>query len=127
MKATKITYWVSTGIIAAFTLMGAFFINSPEAIKSMHDMGLPEWFRYELSIAKPIGALILILPFFGKRIKEWAYVAFGIDFISAGIAHIWGDGMYKYLGMVVVFIVLLIVSYVTYHKLNDYKTLPKNY
>ena len=84
-KKVKIIYWISTGIISLFELSGAFFINSQVAIDGMHHLGLPDWFRWEVSIGHIIGGILLIIPFH-KRIKEWVYVGFGIDFISATIA-----------------------------------------
>ena len=41
----------------------------------------------ELAIAKIIGALVLVFPFFGSNMKEWAYAGFGITLISAFVAH----------------------------------------
>jgi hypothetical protein len=118
-KTTKILYWVSTGIIAAFILPGIFYIGSKMALEGTAHLGLPLWFHYELSIAKFIGALVLILPFFPKRIKEWAYVGLAIDFISATIAHLAVDGLASMWYFPLIFVVILIVSYLNYHKLQD--------
>ncbi|MEO8710797.1 MAG: DoxX family protein [Parafilimonas sp.] len=117
MKKTKIIYWISTGILAAFLLSGAFFINSKMAIDGMHHLGVPEWFRWELSIAHIIAGFLLILPV-GNRIKEWNYVALGIDYISATIAYLSIDGAGLTSFIPVVDFVLLIVSYISYHKLH---------
>ena len=84
-KKYKIIYWISTGIIAAWELFGAFFMNSELAKEGMRHLGLPDWFRWEVSIGHLIGGILLVVPIH-KRIKEWVYVAFGIDFISAFIA-----------------------------------------
>lgn len=117
-KKTKITYWISTGILAVFIIPGIFFLNSKMALDGTAHLGLPLWFHWELGIAKFIGGIILIVPFFPKRLKEWTYVAFGIDFISAfiGILAVDGAGGMWY-SPIVVFIILLI-SYFSYHKLN---------
>jgi hypothetical protein len=120
-KTTKIVYWVSTGIIAAFILPGIFYIGSKMALEGTAHLGLPLWFHYELSIAKFIGALVLILPFFSKRIKEWAYAGLAIDFISATIAHLAVDGVSSMWYFPLVFVVILIISYQSYHKLQDQK------
>ena len=56
-------------------------------------MGFPDYFRIELAIAQLIGAFALILPMVSNRIKEWAYAAFTIVFISATTAHLVVDGM----------------------------------
>ncbi|WP_219225135.1 DoxX family protein [Pedobacter antarcticus] len=118
LKKTKITYWVSTGILAVFIIPGIFFLNSKMALDGTAHLGLPLWFHWELGIAKFIGGIILIVPFFPKRLKEWTYVAFGIDFISAFIAILAVDGAGgMWYSPIVVFIILL-VSYSSYHKLN---------
>src|SRR5271170_6388950 len=92
MKATKIVYWISTGVLALFILPGIFFLTAPFAIEGTKHLGIPYWFHMELGIGKFIGGLILIIPFFPKRLKEWTYVAFGIDGISATIGHVAVDG-----------------------------------
>ena len=118
-QQNKIIYWISTGLIALFVLPGIFYINSKMALDGTAHLGLPLWFHYELSIGKFIGGLILILPFFPKRIKEWAYVAFGIDVISAFIAVLAVDGVTGMWYGPVIFFIILIISYITFHKLND--------
>lgn len=120
-KQNKIIYWISTGLIALFVLPGIFYINSKMALDGTAHLGLPLWFHYELSIGKFIGGLILILPFFPVRIKEWAYVAFGIDVISAFIAVLAVDGAKGMWYGPVIFFIILIISYITFHKLNDGK------
>ena len=122
-KPVKITYWVTTLIIALFELSGAFFINSEMAKQGTQHLLLPEWFRWEVSIGHIIGGVLLIVPV-SKRIKEWTYVAFGIDFISAFIAYAAVDGWTASLLSPVIFMVLLVISYISYHKLQDAKRFP---
>ncbi len=116
MKATKIIYWISTGILALFLLSGAFFINSQMAKDGMHHLMLPEWFRWTVSIGHIFGGLFLILPV-GWRLKEWNYAALGIDYISAAIAYFSIDGIGGTAFFPLIDLVILIVSYVCYHKL----------
>ncbi len=118
VKRYKIIYWISTGIIVLFELSGAFFINSEMAKEGMRHLGLPEWFRWELSIAHIIGGVLLIVPV-NKRLKEWVYVAFAIDFISAFIAYWSIDGLIGNTFAPLVMFALLIVSYIYYHKLKS--------
>ena len=124
-KSIKIIYWISTGLIALFELSGAFFINSEMAKEGMRHLGLPEWFRWELSIGHLIGGILLIVPI-PKRFKEWVYVAFGIDFISAFIAYMSVDGLGSTVFSPFLMLVLLIVSYIYYHKLMSEKLLTEN-
>lgn len=120
-KTTKIIYWVTTGLLAVFILPGIFFAGSEMAMKGTEHLGFPVYFHWELSIGKFIGGLILILPFFPKRIKEWAYVAFGIDFISAGIANVAVDGWGGLWYSALICFVILVISYLTYHQLQEGK------
>jgi hypothetical protein len=116
-KQTKITYWISTGLIALFVIPGIFFLNSPKAIEGTRHLGLPYWFHLELGIAKFFGGIILILPMIRGRLKEWVYAAFGIDSISAIIGLVAVDGFtYNSFGPLI-FLAILLVSYITYHKL----------
>ncbi|WP_232227843.1 hypothetical protein [Leptospira wolbachii] len=51
-----------------------------------------------------------------RRFKEWAYVRFGITFISAAIAHLQsGDSVSTAIAPIVIFRILA-VSYVFYYK-----------
>ncbi len=115
-KTKKIIYWVSTGLISLFEISGAFFMNSQAAIEGTRHLGLPEWFRWEVSIGHLIGGILLILPV-NKRIKEWTYVAFGIDFISAFIAYLSVDGWVANTFSPLIMFALLVVSYVYYHRI----------
>ena len=125
-KRNTIIYWISTGIIALFELSGAFFINSEMAKEGTRHLGLPEWFRWEVSIGHIIGGILLIVPIH-KRIKEWVYVAFGIDFISATIAYLSVDGFGMNALSPVIMFGLLVVSYIYYHKIQKQKELLKNH
>ena len=123
-KKNKIIYWISTGLVALFELSGAFFINSEMAKEGMRHLGLPEWFRWELSIGHIIGGILLVVPV-NKRLKEWVYVAFGIDFISATIAYLSIDGFGMNALSPVIMFGILVVSYIYYHKIKRQKDLLK--
>jgi|SRR5690606_22177547 uncharacterized membrane protein YphA (DoxX/SURF4 family) len=118
VKKYKIIYWISTGIIALFEIWGSFYMDSELAKEGMRHLGLPEWFRWEVSIGHLIGGILLIVPV-SRRIKEWVYVAFGIDFISAFIAYWSIDGLIGNTFAPLLMLVLLIVSYIYYHKLKS--------
>jgi uncharacterized membrane protein YphA (DoxX/SURF4 family) len=117
---TKIIYWISTGILSLWEISGAFFMNSQMAIDGMHHLQLPDWFRWEVSIGHLIGGILLIVPL-NKRIKEWVYVAFGIDFISAIIAYLSIDGITANAFSPLIVLCILIISYIYYHKLIKIK------
>jgi len=115
MKAIKITYWVSTIIVAAMMLFSAYsYLTKPEMKQAFQHLGFPDYFRIELAVGKFIGSLVLLLPV-ARRFKEWAYAGFGIVFISAAIAHASsGDPVMNRI-MPLIFLIILAVSYVFYH------------
>ncbi|MBW4891794.1 DoxX family protein [Mucilaginibacter sp. HMF5004] len=117
-KSDKIIYWVSTSILALFILPGIFFLNSPMAKEGTGHLGLPNWFAMEAGIGSFIGGLILIIPMW-KRLKEWAYVALGIVYLSALIAHLSVDGVQPGSFAPLITFGILLVSYIYYHKITD--------
>ncbi|MGH2642802.1 MAG: DoxX family protein [Chitinophagaceae bacterium] len=117
-RTVKIIYWISTLIVALFELIGALYMNSEMAIEGMHHLMLPNWFRWEVSIGHLIGGILLIVPV-PPRIKEWVYVAFVIDFISACIAYWHIDGFGANAISPLIMLTLLIISYICYHKIKN--------
>ncbi|MBT31427.1 MAG: DoxX-like family protein [Thalassobius sp.] len=114
MNAKKITYWISTGLVALMMVFSAFmYLSSEEMVANFQHLGFPQYFRVELAIAKFIGAAVLILPMIPTKFKEWAYAGFAIVFISASTAHIAsGDGIAGGIAPII-FLIILIVSYST--------------
>jgi DoxX-like family len=116
MKKDKVVYWTTTGIVAAIMLWSAFnFSLNTEMKGAFAHLGLPNWFRVELTVAKILGALALLIPTIPNRIKEFAYFGFTITLISAVIAHSSsGDGILSLDPLL--FLGILIMSYFYYHK-----------
>lgn len=119
MKKDKIIYWTATLILTGVMLWSAFnFAFNPEMKGAFAHLGLPNWFRIELTVAKLLGSLALLLPFTPPKLREFAYFGFGITLISAAIAHLSsGDSVLLEIGHTSFFI-SLVVSYVYYHKLH---------
>jgi hypothetical protein len=113
----KIIYWTATGIVAAvMTLSAATFFLNPQMKDAFAHFGLPDWFRIELTIAKLLGVLALLVPATPGRLREFAYFGFALTIVSACVAHISsGDGILRGLEPLV-FFVFLTISYVYYHK-----------
>jgi hypothetical protein len=121
MKTTKIVYWVSTSIICLFAL-SAVQMNSEMAIEGSKHVLIPRYLSIEISIGQLIGLVLLIVPAIPKRFKEWAYVGFGIMYISALVAHLAvGDPFIPFGLMAVLFFGLLLCSYISFHKLEAAK------
>ena len=119
MKTTKIIYWVTTSIICLFA-SSAIFMNSKMAIEGTTHLGIPRWLGL-VSIGQLIGLVLLIIPAVPARFKEWAYVGFGIMYITATVAHIAVGDPFSNTVMAIVFFGLLLVSYTSYHKLQAAK------
>jgi hypothetical protein len=74
-------------------------------------VGYPQQLRIILGIAKPLGAIALLVPGLVK-LKEWAYAGFTFAWISAIVAHYLAkDGPTVFSPLVL--LLLLAVSYVT--------------
>ncbi|ASU32038.1 DoxX family protein [Mucilaginibacter xinganensis] len=117
MKALKITYWVTTSIVALMMTYSAYaYLTQPAMAQGFAHLGFPSYFRIELAIAKVIGAIALLAPL-GVKVKEWAYAGFFIVFVSAFIAHSASGDPFSIRIMPVIFLAFLAASYYTYHKL----------
>ena len=111
--ARKIVYWGSTAIVSVMLLFALMYLTGSEQVVSgFTKSGYPQHLRIVLGIAKPLAAIILLLPGLAL-VKEWAYTGAAITWTMAVIAHYSaGDGPQVWsfpLGL----LVLLIVSYVT--------------
>ena len=120
MKAIKITYWVTTVIVAVMMAYSAYaYLTQDAMLQAFHHLGYPDYFRVELAVGKLIGAILLVLPIIKSRFKEWVYAGFTIVFISAFIAHTASGDPVSIRIMPVIFIALLAASYITYHKYKN--------
>lgn len=90
MKKNKRNYWILTGAISAFMLFSAYYTGTHKTEFDQR-LGFPDYFRIELTTAKIIGAVLLLIPRVTIRIREWIYVGFGICLISAIIAKVNSD------------------------------------
>jgi VIT1/CCC1 family predicted Fe2+/Mn2+ transporter len=117
MKKNNIIYWTATGLFSLMMLFSAsMYFTSPEVQAGFVKMGFQDAFRIELGIAKIIGALILLIPFFKGSVKEWAYAGFGITLISASILHASiGDPAAKVISPLI-FLGILAVSHIFWKK-----------
>jgi DoxX-like family len=119
-KKTKIIFWVTTVIILLMEgVIPAFTSQTELAKEGIRHLGYPSYFGNALVVFKVLGALALIIPQIPKRIKEWAYAGFAFDFIFASISHGAIDGMDFQTFLPLIFLGLLVVSYISYHKLNN--------
>jgi len=111
--ARKVTYWVTTILLAALSVLAAYgyLSGSPQSVEGFAHVGYPQQLRIILGIAKPLGAIALIVPGMVK-LKEWAYAGFTFAWISAFIAHYLAkDGVKAFAPLV--FLLILAISYLT--------------
>lgn len=112
----KITYWITTGIVALMMSYSAYaYLTQPAMVQGFQHLGFPGYFRVELAIAKIIGVVLLLAPI-SSRLKEWAYAGFAFTFVSAFIAHTASGDPVAARVMPLVLLMLLTVSYVAYYK-----------
>lgn len=123
MKRNKIIYRISTGIVSVvmiFSIISFTFFDGytyPEG--AFNHLHLPPYFKVELTIAKVLGVLALLLPGIPKKIKEFTYFGFGITLISAAIAHgSVGDNIF-YIIDPLLFLGALIVSYIYFNRIKN--------
>src|SRR3954470_5507371 len=108
----KIAYWVCT-VVACLSLFGAlsYLTGSPEVVAGFAKAGYPQHLRIVLGIAKPVAAIVLLLPRFAL-LKEWAYAGVTFAWVMATISsYLSGEGIKTVLP--VILLALLAVSYFT--------------
>lgn len=113
MNKNKIIYWVSTVIIGVLVgLTPLLTWNSAEGKEVFSHLGYPEYFMKMLNVFKILGGIALLVPQIPAKIKEWAYVGFGIDFIAAFVSLVVVDGFKPEAFGLPVFFLILVVSYI---------------
>ncbi len=122
MKNTKILYWTTTIIIFLFEgVMPALTGTSEVAKAGITGLGYPLYFVYLLVVFKVLGSLGLILPQVKGNVKEWVYAGFGFDFIFAFLSLLIVGGVSSTLIVPIITMILLVLSYRSYHKLQTHK------
>jgi hypothetical protein len=111
--ARRLTYWVTTVIVAVMLLMAlSYLIGNEQVVSGFVKAGYPQHLRIVLGIAKPAAAIVLLLPGLAL-LKEWAYAGVTFTWIMASIsAHSSGEPVQLW-SLPLVLLLLLIVSYIT--------------
>jgi hypothetical protein len=125
-KRERWIYRAATGLVLAVMVFSIInfvfndhfpFPNGPEG--AFVHLGFPPYFKVELTVAKILGVLALVIPAVPFKVKEFAYFGFAITLVSASIAHFGrGDARLSVLFVIdpLVFLGLLTVSYVYFVK-----------
>lgn len=111
-KGALIGFWIATGLVCLSQFgsgVGDLLMAEP-LVKGVTDLGYPSYILYILGPFKILGVLTLAAPGL-KRLKEWAYAGFFIDFVGAAGSHILnGDGP-DLIAPPLVLLTILLVSY----------------
>jgi DoxX-like family len=109
--ARKIVYWVCTAL-ASLALLGSlsYLTGSEEVVQGFAKAGYPQHLRIVLGIAKPIAAIVILLPGLAL-LKEWAYAGVTFALVMATIsAYLSGDDHWV---LAFALLVLVGISYFT--------------
>ena len=119
MKKYKIIFWTTTIIIFLFEgLLTGLTFQTEAAKQGVSHLGYPPYFATALVVFKIIGVLVLIIPQVPKRFKEFAYAGFTFNFLFASTSHFAIDGMDFQSFFPLIFLAILGISYIYYHKIN---------
>ena len=117
MKSTTVIYWTSTTIYFLFeALMPAFTSHTEVAVEAIRHLGYPDYFRVMLTVFKVLGGIVLIVPQFPSRLKEWAYAGCTFNLIAATVSNIAVNGWVSLSFFPLSVMAILAVSYIYYHK-----------
>src|SRR5439155_10949262 len=115
-RRDTIIYWATTSAVCGVMAFSAVNFNLKEPLGPMKGafvhLGYPSYFRIELTTAKALGVLALLIPGLPAKAKEFAYFGFGITLISASIAHFSVGDSLPFVVDPLLFLGTLITSYV---------------
>ncbi len=87
-RVANIAWWTITTLFCLEMIFTAYYEMLPQGAQAFARLGFANLdFRLELSLAKLLGAAVLLVPMVPQRVKEWAYAGFAINLVSAMIAH----------------------------------------
>ena len=109
----RIAYWGSTALVAV-ALLGSlsYLTGSEQVVSGFAKAGYPQHLRIVLGMAKPVAAIVLLVPGLAL-LKEWAYAGATFAWIMAFIsARTSGEPVQVWI-MPLVLLILLAISYAT--------------
>src|SRR5216683_7451420 len=130
-KRERWIYRTATGLVLAVMVFSIInfvfndhfpFPNGPEG--AFVHLGFPPYFKVELTVAKILGVLALVIPAVPFKVKEFAYFGFAITLVSASIAHFSSGDSFPFVADPLFFLGALITSYVYFNKLHRQKYDP---
>ncbi|HXS37852.1 MAG TPA: DoxX family protein [Flavipsychrobacter sp.] len=119
MKKIKIIYWTIMALFT-FSILGSAIpsaLSLPYAVEHFTKiLGYPAYFLPFTGVTKLLGLVALYIPGY-PRIKEWVYAGFTFDLTAAIYSGICVGGATGYLLPPFIALVLLIGSYILYHRI----------
>ena len=123
VKKDQAIYWTATAIVCAVMVFSAVNFNLKNPVGPMKGafahLGFPDYFRIELTVAKTLGVLALLMPGIPSKAREFAYVGFAITLISASIAHFSSGDPILFVIDPLLFLGALIVSYAYFNRIHQ--------
>ena len=119
MSYLRAVYWGTTSLVSVMLVLSAaaYFFHE-DTIIGVRASGFPDAFRIQLAVLKLLGTVVLLLPIFSARIKEWAYAGVALFLLTAIVAHMaHGDPI----GLTLInllFFGMLVVSNVCLHRMK---------
>jgi hypothetical protein len=108
-----IAYWGSTALVVVLLLGSlSYLTGSEQVVSGFAKAGYPQHLRIVLGMAKPVAAIVLLVPGLAL-LKEWAYAGATFAWIMAFIsARASGEPVQVWI-MPPILLVLLAISYAT--------------
>ncbi len=117
MKATKILYWVFTGLFSILCVYGSIIdiIHTPDAIQLIAHLGYPLYFMTFIGLVRLFGVIAILIPGY-PRIKEWAYAGLVFDMGGALYSHLAVNDTFNLYAPAALALVLALGCYIYYRK-----------
>lgn len=89
MKKVAISFWIITGLAAAFIGFGSVYdiINNEMVQTAMKALGYPMYLAPFLGVAKLLGVAAILYQKWPK-LTEWAYAGLTLELIGGAYSHI---------------------------------------
>ena len=113
----KRTYWVVTGLMVAFMMLGSVpdVLQLEQAVSFIRHLGYPSYLLPFLGTAKIVGIIAVLVPS-PRTIKEWAYAGLVIDLTGALYSHLSVGDPVSAWGFPVIGLILVGGSYLLYRR-----------
>lgn len=113
MKSTKIIYWTTTILFAAFMIFSAIpnIMVTEDSKQLITHLGYPLYFIPFIGVAKLLGSIAILIPSF-KKIKEWAYAGLFFDLTAVVYSAVMTDGFDPAMLTMILVFAVAITSYI---------------